>query len=604
MSNLEIINWIKEVTGVSGSVISRNIESIANTSYSKVWKININNSPMYLKKVPDKLFLESGVLKILHETCEISNIPKIIAENKRLGCFLMTDCCAVNLREYFKESFQIDIFKKSLKTYKNMQKSTIGYLDEFIALGVPDWRLDKIPYLYQNIIGSNELFDLVGLERKDRDKLHNFSSDVNYFCKVLAAYPVLDCFNSCDLKSKNVLYKKEDQSIFIVDLGESAICHPFFSLFHYLNYIFDRYLKKNKPKDYKALVKASFSGWVSSDGDLESLLSVIRRLYPIFLIILRVHLLKIGASSFTKTSSKMIKECRLSFNYFLEKMKKPLKTNLLEKLEEKDANGYILKKTLFEEIFDWDKSLVEKITGVISEVFGQIVHSVYLKTLDSSILDVFIIMKPGYSCDELFSKQEKCNELLLVNLVRKKINIDLWSFEDVFLSNSDSSKFNLKEALSAFEITLKNSSICIFGEDLSKFIPPIKPGAALVNHELIEIKSAIKKAKEVLDLVVSTAEIKQCCQGIMKKIVRASFCLCVPVIQEETRNVHLSVLLFSEIYPHMEKIVSQAVFWSQYPSSDTCKITDFLNNEGSEMLLEVERWMNLYNSKRLQNLPR
>jgi hypothetical protein len=604
MSNLELINWVREVIGVGGSVVEYDVKSVANTPYSRVWKINVNNVSMYLKKTPEQLFLEPGVLKILHETCNISNIPRVIAENKKLNCFLMTDCGDIDLYEHFKENFELDIVKKSLKIYKNMQRSTIGYLDEFINLGVPDWRLDKIPHLYQNIIDNDEIFDLITLKRKDREKLYRFSRDVNSLCKMLAAYPVLDCFNSCDLRDKNVVYKKKDQSTSIIDLGESAICHPFFSLFHYLNHIFDRYSLEENSREYIELVETSFSGWVNSDADLASLLNGIRRLYPIFLIILRTHLLKIRASSFTKNSPEIIKEYQVSFYSFIENMQEPIRSNLLKKLEEKDANGCIIKKTLFEESFDWDKSFVEKAIGVIASIFGEITHSIYLKTLDSSILDIFIVVKSGHICDELLSKKEKCSKLLSVRWIGKNVNIDLWPFEELFLSKDDSSHIKFKETLSVFEIILKNYSICIFGEDLSVLIPPIKPSAALVNHELIEIRSHIEKSKEVLSLATSVIEVKQHCQEIMKKVVRASFCLCVPILQEETKNMHLSALLFSEVYPHMEKIVSQAIFWAQYPLLDAYTVIVFLNNEGSELLLEVDRWMKLYNSNHLQELPR
>jgi hypothetical protein len=60
----------------------------------------------------------------------------------------MTKCGDVTLRDYFDGKLQLDALEKTIVNYKKLQNSTIKCIDALIAIGVPDWRLDKFSALY------------------------------------------------------------------------------------------------------------------------------------------------------------------------------------------------------------------------------------------------------------------------------------------------------------------------------------------------------------------------------------------------------------------------------------------------------------------------
>jgi hypothetical protein len=318
MNNLEVIKWIKEVTGLDGYELRSGIEVVVSKPYSKVWKIKKNSSSIYFKQVSDQLFLELKIIKTLRASCQYLNVPEIIAENKQLNCFLMKDCGAVNLRDYFKGSFQEDIFKKGLQSYKSMQKSTIGCVDELIDLGVPDWRLEKLPCLYQNIIRNSELLHIIGLEKEKINKLYDFSDEFAVICKELSACSVLECFNNCDLKEENMTYEESIKKVCLIDFSESAICHPFFSLLHSLKGISRRYFSGKKIIKRKELIDLYFGGYCEQGKELQKILGLVNLIYPIYLILLRMHLVKMKSSFLLEGSSSLFEEYRSVFTYFVE----------------------------------------------------------------------------------------------------------------------------------------------------------------------------------------------------------------------------------------------------------------------------------------------
>jgi hypothetical protein len=296
MGDVKVINWLMEVTEIGEAALRDNIEVVVDISYSKVWKIHIKSAFIFLKKIPEKLFLESGVLKILHESCNILNTPNLIAENKKLSCFLMADCGGIDLRSYFDGCFELDVFAQALSSYKTLQKATVPYVDKFIHLGIPDWRLDKLPYLYQEIIENQKLLNALGLDKKEQRQLHNLSVDFSYACKELASYPIPECFNNCDFKDKNILYRKERLDLSFIDFGQSAVCHPFFSLTYSLGESSAYYLLEKKSKIYKDLVYCYFGSWLESDRDLKEVLRLVDKIYPIYALLVLMHLIRSGRS--------------------------------------------------------------------------------------------------------------------------------------------------------------------------------------------------------------------------------------------------------------------------------------------------------------------
>jgi hypothetical protein len=74
-----------------------------------------------------------------------ASVPVVIAINDDLHCFLMKDA-GLSLRQYLKSEFYPDLLCQSIKAFTAFQRSTENNIEPFLALEVPDWRLNKPGY--------------------------------------------------------------------------------------------------------------------------------------------------------------------------------------------------------------------------------------------------------------------------------------------------------------------------------------------------------------------------------------------------------------------------------------------------------------------------
>ena len=292
------IHWAKAVLRKHGYKVN-SVETIIKTPWSSVLKINTDDMIFYLKQTPKDLFLEVSVINLLRKTCNMTCIPEIIAENKKLDCFLMTECGDISLRNYFKGDLQLDTFARGIDAYKILQKATVDYVSEFISLGVPDWRLYRFPALYKELINDADFLEQNGLYFEKRQKLHQYSDKVVKLCDQLAAYNIDECLSHLDFHDNNILYNPKKDSITIIDLGEVAISHPFFSLAACLGNIAKRYNITKEGDTYNYLIHVLFDDWVSiSDVELQAVVKIINILLPIYLLFAHIRLVRaVGADS-------------------------------------------------------------------------------------------------------------------------------------------------------------------------------------------------------------------------------------------------------------------------------------------------------------------
>jgi hypothetical protein len=215
-------------------------------------------------------------------------------------------------------------------------------------------------------------------------------------------------------------------------------------------------------------------------------------------------------------------------------------------------------------------------------------------------------LSPG-ALDEktaLKSINELIEKVLHTTDVVSKIDVELWRFEEVFPEANSTDDIRIKRTLSIFDIILKNSSLCIYGDDLSVHILPIKPDASLANDELIMIHQDIAQARQEISAATSEEEVKYWCKRVMKNIIRAGFCLCIPITQEQTREIELCADVFSKHYPDLKKFVKKAMYWIKLPSGNQQEVLKFLNDDVDLFLSKVDRWMDKYNPDRVQEMHR
>lgn len=161
----------------------------------------------------------------------------------------MKECGDLSLRTLFNGSLNVPILIQGIEVYKKMQRATAPYVNDFITLGVPDWRLKQFPKLYNSLISNEDLLKSHGLEAVQIKKLQDLSNYLQVLCDELELYAIPECLNHSDFHENNMVFSNTTKQVAIIDLGETAIDHPFFALYISLTTASFRYQLQPGSKD-------------------------------------------------------------------------------------------------------------------------------------------------------------------------------------------------------------------------------------------------------------------------------------------------------------------------------------------------------------------
>lgn len=295
----DVIKWTTDYLISKKYALQEAPEIVLETPWSNVLRFPTSAGDLYLKQTPPALFLEPRVTQCLANQFHAS-VPMVIAINDELHCFLMKDA-GQSLRKYLKTDFQPALLCESVKHYTNMQRSTENHLASFFALGVPDWRLDKLPKLYNELISQVEILKADGLTDKEVKILETLKSRLSEQCESLSKYQIPATIVQYDFHSNNILYDANTKKITMIDMGEIVITHPFFSLYNFLGQIVKHDAIKEQDQIYYQLQEAWFENWLefSSNAQLLEVLRLIKELWPIYSV-LSAHrlMLSVGEEAF------------------------------------------------------------------------------------------------------------------------------------------------------------------------------------------------------------------------------------------------------------------------------------------------------------------
>jgi RimJ/RimL family protein N-acetyltransferase len=322
-----IISWAREVIGITDEKAFSQSKAIVKTAWSNVLEISTSNHSVYLKQTPPDLFLEADVIQNCRELCQITEIPEVIARNKNLHCFLMRKCGDKTLRTVFDGKLNVDLLLQGLHVYRRMQKTTALHVDAFLQVGVPDWRLQHFPKLYQDLISNKKFLKAHGLEAAQIKLLQNQLYKVQALCQELSNYGIPECLNHSDFHENNMLFCAATQKVRIIDLGESAINHPLFSLVAFLKIPCENYKVALTSIDYQKLYEVCFNGWLEDKKDLRRVIEIINLLLPIYLLFAQKRFLdsiNLPYNADNPMSVKQHDKINKGFIWFIENMKSEL----------------------------------------------------------------------------------------------------------------------------------------------------------------------------------------------------------------------------------------------------------------------------------------
>lgn len=296
------IAWAIDILNHYGYQVQTSIpEVVQHTPWSDVDRFKTNHGDFYLKKVPTAISIESKIINILYKEFHAS-VPKIIADNHELHCFLMQDA-GIRLFDSFKENFRADILIQAVQNYIKLQQMTTDKVERFIDIGVPDWRLSRLPTLYRDLIANDSLLIGDGLNKDELVKLQGLESKLISLCDNLSHYNIKETFGHADFHDKNILINPDSSQTTLIDLGEVVITHPFFSLHNCLHRAKENFSLSNT--QYQQLQKACLKPWLELETEehLIEIFTIIQQCWSIHSVLGELRLMNsVDPSVFQKLS--------------------------------------------------------------------------------------------------------------------------------------------------------------------------------------------------------------------------------------------------------------------------------------------------------------
>ena len=257
----EIIQWgCKCLTSLGYTLKSSLPEKMLNTPWSYLVRFETSDGHIYLKHTPELFALEPTIIKILHDQFYAS-VPTVIGQNAELNCFLMKDA-GRSLREILKKKFDETLLCRAIEQFTSLQIAVADRVDVFLEIGVPDYRLDKLPDLYKKLISQNDLLIAEGLTEAEISQLEELLPKIFILCQKLSSYSIKQTIVQPDFNDNNTLIDDESKAITIIDLGEIVISHPFFSLLNCLEQLKKHHVLTDKDYAYLRIKDACFKNYI------------------------------------------------------------------------------------------------------------------------------------------------------------------------------------------------------------------------------------------------------------------------------------------------------------------------------------------------------
>lgn len=216
--------WIRAHLEVAGCQADGEIAQIHVRPWSTVLQVPTARGTVYFKANHNVLRHEAAVADLLGER-RPDFVPRPLAVDTERGWMLMADA-GVRLRELVESERSLDGWFEVLRLYAGLQLDLAGSVDQLLALGVPDMRLEVLPELYKSLV--DELATRGGVPSEVVDRARARVAEVREMCSALAQYGIPESIQHDDLNDGQVFLL--DGRYRLLDWADACISHPFFSL--------------------------------------------------------------------------------------------------------------------------------------------------------------------------------------------------------------------------------------------------------------------------------------------------------------------------------------------------------------------------------------
>jgi hypothetical protein len=221
--------WIRQELERNSIQITGEIEQYHAYAWSTVMRVPTNEGMLFFKATAGETLFEIALTEKLSgwfPDC----MPELVAVDTERGWMLMRDG-GEQLRASIRPTKNISPWEPVITRYAEVQIGLAEHVDEILAMGVPDHRLDLLPSLYAELL-KDEASMMIGQEKgltsTDVQLLHDKLPRFKEICARLAAFGIPETLNNGDFHDGNILIKNGRITFF--DWGDAIVTHPFVTL--------------------------------------------------------------------------------------------------------------------------------------------------------------------------------------------------------------------------------------------------------------------------------------------------------------------------------------------------------------------------------------
>src|SRR5438093_7817112 len=238
--------WIRERCASLGIVITGAIEQPHVRPWSTVFRAPTGRDAVYLKCCGGNQAHEPRLTALLAET-RPTLLPTVLALHESRPWMLLADGGA-KLRD-LDAGPAFDVWTDILVRYAELQREVVPRVDELVAIGTPDHRLEHLAGAFESLLRDPRVMDAVveePLTLDERARLFAILPRVAREAAELAALGIPPSVQHDDLHDANVLVRDGRRVVF--DWGDACVSHPFFTTLIVWRVLVDRGVAPDAPE--------------------------------------------------------------------------------------------------------------------------------------------------------------------------------------------------------------------------------------------------------------------------------------------------------------------------------------------------------------------
>jgi len=207
------VDWIRDHVTPVGP-----IEVVHERPWSRVSRVPVVDGTVFFKECAPVQAFEPALTAALFDRWP-TLVPEVLGYYVDRAWLLLTDAgTPIGARGNPPETWE-----SVLPRYAELQRGEAAHVQQHLANGVPDLRVESLPSRYDELVRSE-----LPLAAEEVDRLRRFGPTFAELCTELDGHEVPASTQHDDLHMNNVYERDGTQRV--MDWGDASVAHPFFSL--------------------------------------------------------------------------------------------------------------------------------------------------------------------------------------------------------------------------------------------------------------------------------------------------------------------------------------------------------------------------------------